>query len=147
MTEPIKEKAVLISKVAAKFLTLLLATLFVLYHSQEFFGIGSTGSFFDRILLVPPLVFILRAGIVIFLAIAFGFLVTILFRDIEGLKVGGLEIRLSNKALMNAKAKISELVQANSKLRKEFEVLKLERDSLRKTLSQIRKMRGDKNES
>jgi len=144
MEEPIKEKAVLIIKVAAKFLALVLATLFVLYHSKEFFGIGSTGSFFDRILLVPPLVFILRAGIVIFLAIAFGFLITILFRDIEGFKVGGLEIRLSNKALMNAKAKISELEQANRKLSEEVEVLKLERDSLRKTSSEIRKLRGDK---
>jgi len=72
MAEPIKEKAVLIIKVAAKFLTLLWAALFVLYHGKEFFGIAAAGSLFDRILLVPSLVFILRMSIVIFLAVACG---------------------------------------------------------------------------
>jgi hypothetical protein len=144
MTEPIRGKAVLMIKVVANFLILLLAAIFVLYHRSEFFGIGPTGSFFDRILLIPPLVFVLRTSIVIFLAVAFGFVVTILFKDVEGFKIGGWEVQFNKQTLEKAGTTASELEEENKKLRKEVEVLKSERVGLRKALRQAHRMRGDK---
>jgi cell division protein FtsB len=123
---------------------LLGAAIFVLYHSGEFFGIASTGGFFDRILLIPPLVFILRASIVIFLAIAFGFLMMLLFKDVEGFKIGGWEVQFTKQTTEGSEATISELKQANQNLNKEVEVLKAEKDAMQKALSQARRKRGDK---
>jgi cell division protein FtsB len=149
MAEPLKSKFVLVISLIAKLLILLCAAIFVLYHSREFFGIASTGSFFDRILLVPPLAFILRASIVFFLAIAFGFLMMILFREIEGFKVGSWEVQFSKKisedALNNLTAKNAKLEQENSELKKTFKELKSEKDALMKNLNRVLRMRGEHN--
>jgi len=114
----------------AKLTILLLAITFVVYYGKEFFLISSTGGLVDRLLLIPPLVFVLRASAVIFLAAAFGFLIMFLFKDIERFKAGSIDVLFSKGVSERAAAQIRELEKANEKLSKKVEELSEERDTL-----------------
>jgi len=130
MAKPAKRNLVLTLLLVAKLTVLLAAIVFIAVNSSEFFAISSTGNLLERILLAPSLVFILRASVVVFIAGAFGFVIMILFKDVTGLKLGGVEIRFSEKALEEALAKIKELEQTNQELSAEVEKLRSENDKL-----------------